>query len=181
MVYKESFIRGKKVDLRSTKYFHLSTQPAIIHNGQLRDYQIEGVSWLINLRNNGLQGILADEMGLRKTLQCITLLAYLKQYENISGIHLIIVPKSTIINWCREFKKWCPSLNANKEERKQPKPSMDVIICSYEICMIEKAILKKINYEYIIVDEAHRLKNNASKFSTILRTEFKSLNRLLIT
>ncbi len=120
-------------------------------------------------------------MGLGKTLQCITLLAYLKQYENISGIYLIIVPKSTIINWCREFKKWCPSLNANKEERKQPKPSMDVIICSYEICMIEKAILKKINYEYIIVDEAHRLKNNASKFSTILRTEFKSLNRLLIT
>ena len=43
----------------------------------------------------------------------------------INGIHLIIVPKSTIINWCREFKKWCPSFNvlaleaANKEERQE--------------------------------------------------------------
>ena len=58
---------------------------------------------------------------------------------------------------------------------------MDIVVCSYEICMIEKAVLRKINYEYIIVDEAHRLKNNASKFSRILRTEFKSNNRLLIT
>merc|ERR1719242_492912 len=58
---------------------------------------------------------------------------------------------------------------------------MDVIVCSYEICMIEKAVLRKIDYEYIIVDEAHRLKNNASKFSTILRKEFRSHNRLLIT
>eukprot|EP01083_Nonionella_stella_P202783 740516_1 len=51
-----------EADLSSTKYFHLSSQPSIICNGELRDYQIEGVSWLINLRNNGLHGILADEM-----------------------------------------------------------------------------------------------------------------------
>ena len=100
-----------EADMSMTQYFHLEEQPTIICNGTLRDYQLEGVSWLINLRNNGLHGILADEMGLGKTLQTITTLAYLYEYEAIKGIHLIIVPKSTIINWCREFKKWCPSFN----------------------------------------------------------------------
>ena len=100
-----------EANLNSTRYFHIDTQPSLIQNGKLRDYQLEGVSWLINLRNNGLHGILADEMGLGKTLQTIACLAYLKENEDINGIHLIIVPKSTIINWCREFKKWCPSFN----------------------------------------------------------------------
>eukprot|EP01084_Bolivina_argentea_P016957 31659_1 len=52
-----------EADLSNTKYFHLKCQPSLIRNGQLRDYQIEGVSWLINLRYAGLHGILADEMG----------------------------------------------------------------------------------------------------------------------
>ena len=58
---------------------------------------------------------------------------------------------------------------------------VDVVVCSYEICMIEKAVLRRIPFEYIIVDEAHRLKNRASKLSRILRTEFSSNHRLLIT
>ncbi len=56
-----------------------------------------------------------------------------------------------------------------------------MVVCSYEICMIEKAVLRRIPFEYIIVDEAHRLKNRASKLSRILRTEFESMHRLLIT
>merc|ERR1719206_93195 len=191
-----------EAELNRTKYFHLKQQPALIKNGTLRGYQVEGVSWMVNLRNNGLHGILADEMGLGKTLQTIALLAHIRETEGIHGVHLIIVPKSTIINWCREFAKWCPCFNvlalqaATKEDRKaliaqhfgftrknskDRTPSMDVIVCSYEICMIEKAVLRKIDFEYIIVDEAHRLKNNASKFSAILRKEFTSRNRLLIT
>lgn len=98
----------KETELNRTKYFHLDAQPSLIQNGQLRDYQIEGVSWMVNLRGNGLNGILADEMGLGKTLQCISLLAHLRENDGINGTHLILVPKSTIINWCREFKKWCP-------------------------------------------------------------------------
>ena len=190
-----------EAELNKTQYVHLAEQPQLIENGQLRAYQISGVSWMLNLRRNGLRGILADEMGLGKTLQCIALLAHIREKEGIDGVHLVVVPKSTIINWCREFAKWCPSFSVlalcanTKEERKemmaerfswmrsqgQRPPSMDVIVCSYEICMIEKAMLRKIEYEYIIIDEAHRLKNNASKFSRILRNEFSSKNRMLIT
>jgi len=190
-----------EADLCSTRYFHLDKQPSIIVNGTLRDYQLEGVSWLINLAHNGLHGILADQMGLGKTLQTITLLAYLHQSESVDGLHLVVVPKSTIINWCREFAKWCPTLRVfaleantkeerlamikqhfkNKSARQVVADTGNVIICSYEICMIEHAVLRRLDYEYIIVDEAHRLKNNASKFSRTLRTEFRSNHRLLIT
>jgi SWI/SNF-related matrix-associated actin-dependent regulator of chromatin subfamily A member 5 len=76
----------------------------------MRDYQVQGLNWLINLFENGINGILADEMGLGKTLQTISFLGFLKHYKDISGPHLVIVPKSTLHNWMKEFEKWCPDL-----------------------------------------------------------------------
>jgi SWI/SNF-related matrix-associated actin-dependent regulator of chromatin subfamily A member 5 len=72
----------------------------------LRDYQIQGLNWLISLYENGINGILADEMGLGKTLQTISFLGFLKHYENTKQPHLVLVPKSTLHNWMSEFKKW---------------------------------------------------------------------------
>ena len=89
----------------------LTTQPKCIVGGTMRPYQIEGLNWLIALYNNGINGILADEMGLGKTLQTISLLGYLYECRAINGPHLVIVPKSTVSNWHREFLKWCPSLH----------------------------------------------------------------------
>lgn len=77
----------------------------------MRDYQIQGLNWLITLYENGINGILADEMGLGKTLQTISFIGYLKHFQNIKGPHLVIVPKSTLHNWMSEFKRWCPSIN----------------------------------------------------------------------
>ncbi len=93
-----------------------------VTGGQMRDYQIRGLNWLIDLYENGINGILADEMGLGKTLQTISLLGYLKNIEHKDGPHLLIVPKSTLQNWMNEFKRWVPSLSAvcltgSKEER----------------------------------------------------------------
>ena len=68
-----------------------------------------GLNWLISLYELGLSGILADEMGLGKTIQTIALFGFLKQYKNIEGKHIILVPKSTMGNWYKEFKKWFPS------------------------------------------------------------------------
>lgn len=65
---------------------------------------MNGLNWLINLYEIGINGILADEMGLGKTIQTIALFAYLKEFKKISGPHLIIAPKSTLGNWCAEFK-----------------------------------------------------------------------------
>jgi len=54
----------------------------------------------------------ADEMGLGKTLQTISLLGFMKHYKNINGPHMVLVPKSTLANWMKEIKKWCPTLRA---------------------------------------------------------------------
>ena len=82
-------------------------QPSCIKFGNMREYQLAGLNWLIRLYDNGINGILADEMGLGKTLQTISLLGYLNEYRGIKGPHLVIVPKSTLGNWMNEFKRWC--------------------------------------------------------------------------
>ncbi|KAB0801738.1 hypothetical protein PPYR_03924, partial [Photinus pyralis] len=91
---------------------HFDSTPYYIQNGQMRDYQIHGLNWMISLYENGVNGILADEMGLGKTLQTISMLGFMKHYKKISGPFLIIVPKSTLINWTNEIQKWCSSLKA---------------------------------------------------------------------
>jgi SNF2 family DNA or RNA helicase len=65
---------------------------------------------MIGLYETGLNGILADEMGLGKTVQTISLLSFLREYKHIKGYHLVIVPKSCIPNWMKEFHRWCPEM-----------------------------------------------------------------------
>lgn len=157
----------------------------------MRDYQVQGLNWLISLYENGINGILADEMGLGKTLQTISFLGYLRFLQGVNGPHLIAVPKSTINNWAREFAQWIPEINilvfqGAKEERQELVKDrlltldFDVCITSYEMVLREKAHFKKFAWEYIIIDEAHRIKNEESMLSQIVRL-FNSRNRLLIT
>lgn len=174
----------------------------------MRAYQLQGLNWLVSLHHNGLNGILADEMvcdclilfacahqpyfqGLGKTLQTISFLSYLKHYRAVHGPHLIVVPKSTLQNWAREFERWTSDVNVvvltgSKEERAElianrliPQ-DFDVCVTSYEICLIEKSALKKFSFEYIVIDEAHRIKNVDSILAQIVRA-FMSRGRLLIT
>lgn len=165
--------------------------PKYIQNGEMRDYQVRGLNWMISLYENGISGILADEMGLGKTLQTISLLGYLKHYRNIPGPHMVIVPKSTLQNWVNEFERWCPSiktvcLTGNKDQRAaiirdvMMPGDWDVCITSYEIVIREKACFKRFNWRYVVIDEAHRIKNEQSKLSIIVR-QFRSTNRLLLT
>lgn len=56
----------------------------------------------------------------------------------------------------------------------------EVCITSYEMCLMEKTHIKKFAWQYIIIDEAHRIKNENSMLSQIIRI-FNSKNRLLIT
>lgn len=164
--------------------------PAFVH-GQLRDYQVAGLNWLVSLHENGISGILADEMGLGKTLQTISFIGYLRFNRDISGPHLVVVPKSTLDNWKREFARWIPDidtlvLQGAKEERaaliqdRLVNENFDVCITSYEMILREKSHLRKFAWEYIIIDEAHRIKNEESSLAQIIR-EFHSRGRLLIT
>ncbi|KAL8746704.1 MAG: hypothetical protein Q9184_007709, partial [Pyrenodesmia sp. 2 TL-2023] len=165
--------------------------PPFVQNGEMRDYQVAGLNWLVSLHENGISGILADEMGLGKTLQTIAFLGYLRHIQGITGPHLIVVPKSTLDNWKREFTKWTPEvdilvLQGQKDERHQlindrlVDEKFDVCITSYEMILREKTHLKKFAWEYIIIDEAHRIKNEESSLAQIIRI-FNSRNRLLIT
>ncbi|KAL8800015.1 MAG: hypothetical protein Q9223_007420 [Gallowayella weberi] len=165
--------------------------PAFVQNGEMRDYQVAGLNWLVSLHENGISGILADEMGLGKTLQTIAFLGYLRHIRNTNGPHLIVVPKSTLDNWKREFTKWTPEvdiliLQGVKDERHQLindrliDEKFDVCVTSYEMILREKSHLKKFAWEYIIIDEAHRIKNEESALAQIIRI-FNSRNRLLIT
>ncbi|KAH3903402.1 chromatin-remodeling ATPase ISW1 SCDLUD_001037 [Saccharomycodes ludwigii] len=167
------------------------TESPLYINGKLRPYQIQGLNWLVSLHRHNLSGILADEMGLGKTLQTISFLGYIRYLEKKPGPFLIIAPKSTLNNWLREFNKWTPDVDAfilqgDKEQRQNLVQDrllackFDVVISSYEIVIKEKATFRKFNWEYIVIDEAHRIKNEESMLSQVIR-EFTSKNRLLIT
>jgi SWI/SNF-related matrix-associated actin-dependent regulator of chromatin subfamily A member 5 len=152
---------------------------------------------MIRLKENGINGILADEMGLGKTLQSISVLGYMMEYDGIRGPHLVMVPKSTLSNWCNEFARWCPSLriirfHGNKDERlemaqqylrpavAQEDRDWDVCITTYEIVNLERTTLGKMAWRYLIIDEAHRLKNEESQFSQTVRM-LSTQYRLLLT
>ena len=175
----------------------LLKQPSCVSGGAMRAYQLEGLNWMIRLQENGINGILADEMGLGKTLQSISIIGYMHEFKKVSGPHLVMVPKSTLSNWCNEFKFWCPSIrvlrfHGTKEERSETaethlKPAKlnsdrdwDVVVTTYEVVNLEKSVLTKIAWNYLIIDEAHRLKNEASQFSMIVRM-LNTKYRLLLT
>lgn len=87
----------------------LATQPKCMTGGTMRDYQLEGLTWMFEIGLQSLSGILADEMGLGKTIQTISLLAKFRD-DNYYGPFLIVAPLSTLSNWMEEFAKWCPGL-----------------------------------------------------------------------
>uniref|UniRef100_A0A7S2WC58 Uncharacterized protein n=2 Tax=Mucochytrium quahogii TaxID=96639 RepID=A0A7S2WC58_9STRA len=169
----------------------LTVQPKCIAFGKMRPYQIEGLNWMINLYEQGINGILADEMGLGKTLQSISLLGYLKNDRNVSGPHIVIVPKSVLGNWQREFARWCPSLRIVKvhgtaaERQQQIRDGMrpgefDVVVTTYEIVRIERSSFLKFKWRYLLMDEAHSIKNEQSRLAMTVR-ELDTEYRMLIT
>ena len=173
----------------------LSRQPSNIKGGQMRPYQLEGLNWMIRLYDHGMNGILADEMGLGKTLQCISMLAWLREGRKIEGPHLILVPKSTLGNWMNEFARWCPEIRAVRFHGPKPdraafvrdvlKPGAsrrdyDVVVTTYEVANAEQKSLEKVSWRFVVIDEAHRIKNEASLFARTARS-LRAERRLLVT
>ncbi|KAJ5778603.1 hypothetical protein N7520_001849 [Penicillium odoratum] len=159
--------------------------------GTLREYQHYGLDWLAGLYKNRINGILADEMGLGKTIQTIALLAHLAVDHGVWGPHLVVVPTSVMLNWEMEFKKWCPGFKimtyyGNQEERKQKRKgwtddnSWNVLITSYQLILQDQVSLKRRAWHYMILDEAHNIKNFRSQRWQALLT-FRTRARLLLT
>ncbi|KAJ8108907.1 hypothetical protein ONZ43_g6283 [Nemania bipapillata] len=177
----------------------LKKQPKIMSGGTMRDYQLEGLTWMYEICLQGMSGILADEMGLGKTIQVISLVALLREQEEYFGPHLVIAPLSTLSNWQDEFHKWTPTIpfvlyHGTIEERQQifrdnimkhyqkgsPTGKFPVVCTSYEMVLRDHAALSKIDWAFIVVDEGHRMKNADAKLFRELQ-QFKSATRLLIT
>ncbi|CAN1807094.1 ISWI chromatin-remodeling complex ATPase CHR17 [Linum perenne] len=184
----EEYLKEEEDGMAGTT--RLVTQPSCIQ-GKMRDYQLAGLNWLIRLYENGINGILADEMGLGKTLQTISLLGYLHEFRGIPGPHMVVAPKSTLGNWMNEIRRFCPVLRpikflGNPEERRHIREELlvagkfDVCVTSFEMAIKEKSALRRFSWRYIIIDEAHRIKNENSLLSKTMRL-FTTNYRLLIT
>ena len=169
----------------------LKTPIPSLLRGILREYQHFGLDWLAGLYAAGTNGILADEMGLGKTIQTIALLAHLAVEHEIWGPHLIIVPTSVILNWEIEFKKFLPGFKiityyGTQEERKkkragwQTNDKWNVWITSYTLITNDQQIFKRRAWHYMILDEAHNIKNfHSLRWQTLLT--FRTRARLLLT
>nr|CAB3252475.1 lymphocyte-specific helicase-like [Phallusia mammillata] len=149
------------------------SQPILLTGGILRDYQVAGYEWLKILFENAVNGILADEMGLGKTIQCIALIARLVKI-GVPGPFLVCAPMSTICNWISEFKRFTPRipvmlyhgsaverhiLQSKIDERSPDLNCCPVVVTSYEIVMRDRAALSKYSFDYLVIDEGHRIKN----------------------
>jgi len=96
----------------------------------------------------------------------LSLLQFLKHCGNYHGPHVIIVPKSTLNNWSREVGQWTHlsvmKFHGNQEERAQLYSQLgtatDIVVTTYEMIIREKSHFKKIQWKYLIIDEAHRIK-----------------------
>ncbi|XP_027013238.1 chromodomain-helicase-DNA-binding protein 4a isoform X1 [Tachysurus fulvidraco] len=178
--------------------------------GTLHPYQLEGLNWLRFSWAQGTDTILADEMGLGKTVQTAVFLYSLYKEGHSKGPFLVSAPLSTIINWEREFEMWAPDMYVvtyigDKDSRavirenefsfednairggkkasrmkKEASVKFHVLLTSYELITIDMAILGSIDWACLVVDEAHRLKNNQSKFFRVLNN-YSLQHKLLLT
>ena len=156
---------------------------------QLRDYQLEGLNWLVRCWYQKRSTILADEMGLGKTVQVVTCLEHMFEVENIRGPFLVCVPLSTISHWQREFEGWSNMEVCVYHDTGGGRDMRDVIrefqwyykgrsrrllkfqtlITTYDDLIRDYEELAEIPWRICVVDEAHRLRNVNSKLLECMR------------
>jgi len=172
-------------------------QPKML-NAQLKEYQLKGLNWLVNLYEQGINGILADEMGLGKTVQSISVMAYLAEKHGIWGPFLVVAPASTLHNWQQEITKFVPTMKVlpywgNASDRKvlrkfwdrkhityQYEADFHVMVTSYQLVVSDVAYFQKMKWQYMILDEAQAIKSSqSSRWKSLLG--FHCRNRLLLT
>lgn len=176
---------------------------------ELQPHQLDGVKWLLTLDAQGLNAILADEMGLGKTIQAISFLASLV-LSGSRGPHLVIAPKNVCEHWVQEVEKFYPNQitavchHGNARERLEnleqilEEDAFDIMVTSYDHArndlftrkrpeglssdhMRVLRAFRKVEFEYLVVDEAHRLNNDNTKTNIGIRGYTQAQRRLLLT
>ncbi|KVI08041.1 Chromo domain-containing protein [Cynara cardunculus var. scolymus] len=164
----------------------LEEQPEWLKGGKLRDYQLEGLNFLVNSWRNDTNVILADEMGLGKTVQSVSMLGFLQNAQQIHGPFLVVVPLSTLSNWAKEFRKWLPEMNviiyvgtrASREvcqqyeffsDKKTGKGTkFDALLTTYEVLLKDKTVLSKINTKNKLLITGTPLQNSVEELWALL-------------
>lgn len=183
---------GKPEEKNEERQKHIVTEQPEMLQLVLKEYQLVGLNWLNLLHVENINGILADEMGLGKTIQTISLFALLHEREAPSIPHLVICPSTTLANWLREINKWCPQFRVlayygKTDERERIRSQIvneafDIIVTTYKIAGQKKdrLFLKKVDFCYVVLDEAQGIKNKFSLRHQGLR-KLNSQHRLLLT
>lgn len=165
-------------------------KPGRNFNGKLRPYQEEGLGWLYFLNQFHFNGILADEMGLGKTVQALALLQYLKdqafRQKKRNKPALVIAPTSVISNWRHEAARFTPKLKVlllhgpNRKDLFAELPNYDLVITSYALLRLDRYELEKIDFGYVVLDEAQLIKNYQAA-TTIAAKSLRAEKRLALT
>ena len=165
-------IEPKRVDL----------QPDLITGGELRDYQLDGLSWMAGMHERGCPMILGDEMGLGKTLQTISLMAHLREEQ--PGVWLIVCPLSVLYSWMNEFKRWAPELKVmrlhasdvtertiQQQHFKEHAHEYDAVITTYDMSKSASltSLWRRQYFRYLVLDEGHIIKNVDTLLSQAMR------------
>ena len=147
----------------------------------LRPYQITGVKWLMSLHNNEFGGCLADDMGLGKTLQII---AYLSDSCMNKTKNLVIVPKTLLINWKKEFEKFSPKTpvyiyHGVGRDILQALESK-IIVTTYGTILNDLEAFDGLKFDNIIIDEAQHIKNPKTKIYRAIK-QLNAKTRIILT
>eukprot|EP01116_Phalansterium_solitarium_P023010 TRINITY_DN7854_c0_g1_i1.p1 TRINITY_DN7854_c0_g1~~TRINITY_DN7854_c0_g1_i1.p1 ORF type:complete len:1741 (+),score=694.83 TRINITY_DN7854_c0_g1_i1:185-5407(+) len=168
---------------------------------QLREFQVEGFQWLAHCWHQRRSSMLADEMGLGKTVQCLSLLQHMRTGHQIRGPFVVIVPLVTIGHWLNETRRWTDMavtvFHGTKEQREMIRThdwlvrdnkgafvkgvyKWELLITTYEMVVQETALLASVEWECLILDEGHRIKNQKTKLLQRL-SDLKTKHKVLLT
>ncbi|KAF1915034.1 P-loop containing nucleoside triphosphate hydrolase protein [Ampelomyces quisqualis] len=179
------------------KFIKLDEQPDYIKFGKLRAFQLQGVNFLAHNWCRGTNVILADEMGLGKTVQTVSFINWLRHDRRQDGPFICVVPLSTMPAWADTFNNWTPDVNyviyTGREDARSTirdkemlvdgnskRIKFNVLLTTYEYVLADWQFLSSIKWQFLAVDEAHRLKNRESQLYERL-LQFNAPSRLLIT
>jgi superfamily II DNA or RNA helicase len=148
--------------------------------GQLRDYQRDALGWFAFLQRFGFGGCLADDMGLGKTVMVLAWLDRLRAMKRTKAPSLVVAPRSVVFNWKEEAARFAPKLRvldfSGATRSVQRLDGHDIVLTSYGTLRRDALLLKDVEFEYAVLDEAQTIKNAntaAAKAARLIRSKHR--------